>query len=233
MTKPREEEEEEGLIITQKYIHKTLKIPSNTKEMDLSSMNIVKGKVLEFQNLEKLNLSNNQLENVDFLRNLTKLKELNLSNNHLDKIGKIFKYLENLEKLNVSNNQPFEEIKNLKYLKNLKNLKIDIQTKEQEEEIKKLKNLKKLNGNNIKRESNRRETEEYIIESFDDSESKKEEPKKGTLINKIEMKEIGKLVGGYTDTDKSGLLELVSKKKKNKATSSLDFIFKEKKEETW
>jgi hypothetical protein len=230
MTKHKEEEE--GFTITQKYINKTLKIPSNIKEMDLSSKNIFKGKVLEFQNLKKLNLSNNQLENVDFLRNLTKLEELNLSNNHLDKISKIFKYLENLEKLNLTNNH-IEDFKNLKYLKNLKNLKIDIQTSEQEEEIKKLKNLKKLNGNTIKREANRKETNDYIIESFDVSlEPKKEKPKEGTLINKIEMKEIGKLVGGYSDTDKSGLLELVSGKKKKKNTP-MEVIFQERKEETW
>lgn len=93
-------------------------------KLDLSSKNLNKlpSYVLELNNLEELNLSNNQLTGAlpAEIRKLKNLKILNLSNNLMTGIPAEVGQLSKLEILNLSNNQftglPYE-------LGNLKNLK--------------------------------------------------------------------------------------------------------------
>lgn len=95
-----------------------------TAKLDLSGkqLNKLPSYVLNLNNLEELNLSNNQLTGAlpAEIKNLKKLRILNLSNNLMTGIPAEVGQLSNLEILNLSNNQftglPYE-------LGNLKNLK--------------------------------------------------------------------------------------------------------------
>ncbi|CAL6057823.1 Conserved_hypothetical protein [Hexamita inflata] len=70
-------------------------------------------------NLEQVNISSNNIENINVLSNLTNLQQLNISNNQISSINSL-KSLINLRELNISSNQ----ILNIDALANLKNLQI-------------------------------------------------------------------------------------------------------------
>ena len=246
----------EGVTISHKYLTKEFQIPPLTKKIELEKKNIKKIESdLKFPNVEKLDLSNNKIENLDFLKTLTTLKSLNLSKNRIKKIPKNFQFLVELETLDLSNMKGkgekeilkgLENIKYLKYLKNLKNLKIDFSNEKEEEEIiEMLPLLKKLNGKKIRKNKeiipiNKIETENFIIESNFELESKelhsrkKDQPKKGIIVNQKEMKEKGNLQQGYVDYKKSGLIESISLTNKNKSKEiDTNEIFKKKEEIGW
>eukprot|EP01080_Neovahlkampfia_damariscottae_P007252 gene7252-11570_t len=246
------------ISINHKYITKEFHIPPLTKRIELPKKNIKRiERDLKFPNLEKLDLSNNKLEKLDFLKSVTTIKELYLSKNKIKKVPKLFQFLTNVEILDLSNMKENEtnehkkglnNIENLKYLKKLRNLKIEFSNdKEEKEIIEMLPSLKKLNGKKIKREKEevivkKIETENFIIESTFEQETSTEEkkkrkrelPKQGEIINQLELKEKGKLQQGFVDYKKSGLIESVpSSTKSTKKETDISDIFKQKEESTW
>lgn len=74
--------------------------------------------ILNLKELEYLNVSNNQIQNVPNLKPLKKLKVLHLNNNNITKVGQLDSLI-NLQELYLSNNQ----IKDISFLKVLKNIR--------------------------------------------------------------------------------------------------------------
>lgn len=72
------------------------------------------------QNLEVLDLSNNRLDNLDFVNPLKKLKQINLSNNRITNLDPVITN-EDLEVLDLSNNG-IEDISKLQFLHKIRKL---------------------------------------------------------------------------------------------------------------
>jgi hypothetical protein len=112
-------------------------IPNLDKLNSLTRLAIDNNQITKIENLEKLNLthlnlSNNEIKEIEALDSLTKLKSLNLSGNLITEIKNLDK-LTKLEELHLDDNH-ITELKNLEKLKNLKQLYIS------NNEIKELKN---------------------------------------------------------------------------------------------
>ena len=94
------------------------------KELDLSG-ELINDKsasigIKYLTNLEKLNLSDNNLDNLDFLSTITTLKEIDLSYNQISNLDAVIGN-EELEILNLSNNK-ISELSKLQYLHKIKKL---------------------------------------------------------------------------------------------------------------
>ena len=110
------------------------------KRLDLSNQNISDINFLyEFRNIESLNLSNNSIRDISQLQHLFKLKKLNLSNNNLNNLNYLDRCI-NLEQINLSQNN----INNLCELRSLSELKILDITQTQVNNLEDLDELKKL-----------------------------------------------------------------------------------------
>ncbi len=91
-------------------------------KLDLSHNRIVKvEKGFEYQYLTHLNLSNNQIDYIPFIK-CKMLEELDLSNNQMRAIPIGLKYAKKLKKLNLSGNSLEGLSRDLKYLKKLEEL---------------------------------------------------------------------------------------------------------------
>ncbi len=106
-------------ILSKKYDLNENEINLNrTKLKDFSPLT-------SFSNLQKLNLEENKLHNIDkSISYLTLLKHLNLSKNKLEKIPNSIKHLNKLETLNIENNKISKIEVNQNDLQNLKNLNL-------------------------------------------------------------------------------------------------------------
>lgn len=151
----------------------------NLSSLDLSNnmINIIGNGLTDLKNLKSLNLSHNNVNDVNFLKNLNKLEDLNLSfnriqeiknldylkklkilrlsNNKIDNMGDNFRF-KHLEKLYLNNNK-IRVVKNLSYAKSLEFLDLSSnKIYKIEQDFEQLKNLKilQLKNNFIKSFSN-------------------------------------------------------------------------------
>ncbi len=93
---------------------KELKIDLNNKNIDNIDLNLLSG--VEFKNLQELNLSHNEISDIEPIKNFKNIKILDLSYNkinNIDKLKIISEYNNKIEKLYLNNNN----IKNVDALK--------------------------------------------------------------------------------------------------------------------
>ena len=123
-----------------KYLKKYAK---NIEKLEITHNNLksIKG-IKDFNNLKKLNLSENQIETIEELKFLPQLEDLDLSNNKITDINSLI-HLKELKRLilhnnNISNVPNFRKLKHIEYLDLRSN---QIKNIEGLDELKKLKFL--------------------------------------------------------------------------------------------
>jgi hypothetical protein len=189
------------VLLDQKYLLKTLKVSPTVKELILDDKEITEIGKLKLEQIEKLSLRNNMLENLDFTKYLPTLTDLNLSNNNIKRFPRTWEH-EGITKLHLKGNANLDFKNIATFVPKLKKLWVDEQVAENNATLFASLSITHLNDTKIKKSEiieKRIAKHNVTIESF--VQDRKEVPKIGIYVPKMENE------FGYSNTKDSGLVD--------------------------
>lgn len=148
------------------------------------------------RNLEDLDLRENRVKNIDILQALTNLEELNLRNNRIESLEAL-RSLFSLTELNIHSNEEIESLEPLSGLVNLEALIMeDVPIRDQGEFLKQLTSLQRLNVIDTGFEK----IDSKIIEDLRRKGALAGEVRPARLVETLEDPQIAQKFGFYTQS---------------------------------
>ena len=182
-----------------------LKIYLNGKNLQTIELNFLNK--LDFDSLEELNLSHNNIANIEAIKNFKKIKKIDLSNNRIENIKPLIQLNKKIN-LSINNskiNKELEEIYNLLNKSNDKNNKISIFNQNNninyEKEIEKYKKINQKLKNEIENLKKKYEENIVLLTSQIDEANKLI----SNLKNKINFKEKENSIQNNSDNNSNNM----------------------------